>query len=77
MTLSELIAAAGDDNVTFQTLATDMKSANIFKSSGEVTFFTSPKMVMDMLKKEPEFVGLVIWIPRELVPEATVKETTQ
>ena len=76
MKISELMAAVGDDNTTFQTLATDMKSVNIFKSEGQVTFCTSPKMVMDMLKKEPEYIGLVVWVPKALVPETAASEET-
>lgn len=74
MKLSELIAAVGDDNITFQTLATDTKSANIFKSEGQVTFCTAPKMVRDMLKTAPEFIGLVVWIPKEHMPEMAVSQ---
>lgn len=74
MKLSELIVAVGDDNVTFQTLATDMKAAQFYDHEGQITFCTSPKMVLDMLKKESEFIGLVVWIPKALVPETAVSQ---
>jgi hypothetical protein len=72
MKLSELITAVGDDNIIFQTLETDMHSANIFKSEGRVTFCTSPRMVADMLKSERQYTGLVVWIPNALMPPAAV-----
>lgn len=70
MKLSELIAIVGDENVTFQTIATDMHSANIHGKDGKITFFTDPKMVKDILLNKPKFTGLIVWIPNELIPES-------
>lgn len=74
MKLSELIAAVGDDNIMFQTLATDMKNAGVYSSGGQITFATSTEMVIDMMKDEPEFIGLVVWLPKAFVPETVVSE---
>ena len=74
MNLSELIAAVGDENVMFQNIGTDMDRAAIDGSKGRITFFTSPQMVKDLLLNEPEFTGLVVWLPNRLMPETAVSQ---
>jgi len=74
MKLSELIAAVGDENAMFQNIGTDMDRAAIDGSKGRITFFTSPTMVLDRLRDDPEFTGLVVWLPNRLMPETAVSQ---
>lgn len=67
MTLSELIAAVGDDNVRFQRLdesATELDWNH--KSGGRITFATSEVIT----PKGTEHFGLVLWLPRDALKKA-------
>ena len=74
MTLSELIAADGDDNVIYQALATDStlvrKKRERGQQVGEVIFNTDPRRADDLMLDNPSHNGIVVWLPIERLPES-------
>lgn len=81
MTLSELIAAVGDDNVIYQTLATDSTLVRKKKAGrqqvGEVVFDTDPRRADDLMLANPTHIGIVVWLPIERLPESMRVSTTK
>ncbi len=74
MTLSELIAAVGDDNVKFQNLDVDLVAADLKGGHGTITFATDPKQVQEralraFVDKPTTDLALVVWIPKDKLPE--------
>lgn len=71
MKLSELIAHIGDENIFVQNLATNMKSAKAAMKNrdAEITFVTSDDKVLDRMIGKPRFVGLVVWLPVDKMPD--------
>lgn len=74
MKISELIAKIGDEHVKVQTLAENMTCGSITRNGGKITFATSAEFVSEMnraaiLGGKPSHVGLVVWLPRERLPE--------
>ena len=70
MTILELLTIVGSDNITFQTLDTDIVEANLKSKGATITFATDPKLVKEMAlsNKPPPTVGYVLWMPRDLLP---------
>lgn len=81
MTLSELIAAVGDDNVIYQALATDStlvrKKRERGQQVGEVVFNTDPRRADDLMFDNPTHIGLVVWLPIDRLPESMRVSTTK
>jgi len=75
MKLSELIAAIGDDNVFVQNLADNVVNATATKSRGDKVTFMAPTgkgvalATCALTGHKPEWVGLVLWISRDKIPE--------
>ena len=70
MGISELMATVGDENIEFQVLDTALIEANVDKAEAEITFGTQPDKVMNfLLDNHRKYVGLVVWLPIEKMPE--------
>lgn len=65
MNLSELIAAYGDDKVTFQKLDDCVETMNMTPKGTKATFVTEEKVDFNGFTK----LGLVIWLDRDRVAE--------
>jgi hypothetical protein len=69
MTLSELIIAIGDDHVELQNLMHGDIELSIGKRDGRITFHTGTDKVQDLMRGGERWVGLVVWLPKERIPE--------
>lgn len=74
LSISQLLAAVGDENITFQTLSTDVSNITKGKNEARVTFCTSLEHGNSLMQeaagvKDSKFVGLIVWVPRALLPE--------
>jgi hypothetical protein len=70
MGISELIAMVGDENIRFQNLEEALIEANISGDVAKIKFGTEKDKVMNYLHKaDRKFVGLVVWLPIEKMPE--------
>lgn len=65
MTLSELIAAYGDDKVTFQKLDDDAVSLQMNGGHTKITFGTPERLNAEGTIR----MGLVVWMDRDRVAE--------
>jgi len=65
MKLSELIAAYGDDKVSFQKLDDCASKMDMNKRGTTVTFVTPERLTLDGFEK----LGLVVWFDRNKVAE--------
>lgn len=75
MKMSELILAVGDDNVVFQNLLNDASSVDLTKHGTKITFYTDAISPVEMLAGgETKKMGLVLWLPRDLVNAAIAAE---
>ena len=69
MTLSELIANVGNENVRFQLLDTDAAGAQKTKNGTRFTFFTG-EAGPEYLLGENSKICLILWMPRDKWKEA-------
>lgn len=76
MKLSELIAAVGDEHIKFQKLESDMMSARVKKNCGVIEFATDKSKAQQWMDAvlsgghyASDYVGIVVWIPRERMPK--------
>lgn len=70
MKLSALIAAVGDEHIGVQSLSTDAVSYDYGRKKGAtITFATDSARVQEMLTGQPKYVGMVIWIPKDKIPD--------
>lgn len=67
MKLSELIAAYGDDNITFQNLDTDMISMDKRKKHYEIKFGTQEGFNKDFSGTNKR--ALIVWMDRDKTQE--------
>lgn len=65
MTLSELIAAYGDDRVSFQKLDDCVETMNMTPKGTKASFVTPEKIDFNGFTK----LGLIVWLDREKVVE--------
>lgn len=77
MTLSELIANVGDDNVQFQSLDEATESCTLTGNTGRFTFHTDPKHALERATGEPSHIALVVWLPVDKLPDNMRPQTTQ
>ena len=70
MTISELLGKVGDENLKIQWLDSDVVIAKVEGKAGLITFATEPAIVLDRLNDRTEKVGVVVWMPRDLVERA-------
>lgn len=78
MKMSELIFAIGDENVVFQNLLNDAHSIDLTKHGTKITFYTNAISPVEMMGGgETKKMGLVLWLPRDLVNAAIAKKKAQ
>lgn len=70
--ISELVAKIGDENIQVQNIASNMTAGNNGKNQSTLTFATSPEHCSDQMKAaagvgKPKYVGLLLWIPSEII----------
>jgi len=70
MKLSDLILAVGDENVVFQNLLNDAQSVDKTKHGTKITFYTDAIQAEELLFGQTKKIGLVVWLPRDLVDAA-------
>lgn len=70
MSIVEMLAHVGAENISWQRLATDTNDMGIRKSKGFITFGTDGSTIIDQLNgQESKQVGIVLWMDRERLPE--------
>lgn len=75
MKMSELILAVGDEHVVFQNLLNDARSIDKTKAGTKITFYTDAIQAEELIgSRQPEKIGLVLWLPRERVEAAIAAE---
>jgi hypothetical protein len=74
MTLSELIAAVGDDRIELQNLMHGDIDLSVGKRDGRITFYTGIDKVQDLMRGGERFIGLVVWLPKERMPKMEESE---
>jgi hypothetical protein len=71
MKLSELIQLVGDEHVQLQNIDESLIKARAGTHDGEITFATDKAKVIERaVGRKPSHVGLVVWLPRERLPES-------
>lgn len=74
MNLSELIAAYGDERVTFQKIDDCLMSADMMTPVGtKLTIVTTEALHLDGMEK----MGLVVWLDRKRVAEIVAAEKAE
>lgn len=69
LSITQLVTAVGDENIEYQGIHQNFDEAKVRGSLGQITFNTAPDKVMDLLQEnESQWVGMVIWMPRKLIP---------
>lgn len=69
MTLAQLIEACGDD-VSFQILNACLSgNQKITKHGTQITFIAPGINLVDLVRKEPDQMGFVVWLPGAKVRE--------
>ena len=69
MKLSELINHVGDAAIEVQWLHESSVMGKTGPNGATITFATDPAKVIGLTDTEPEFAGLVAWLPMALLPE--------
>lgn len=73
--MSELILAVGDDNVIFQNLLNGAHSVDKTKAGTKIAFYTDQLQAEELMHGgKPRKIGIVIWLPRDLVDAAIAAE---
>ena len=70
MTIIELLTAVGIENVLVQNLIDSATNFHSRKGGTAITFLTDQWTPSDAINDRPRKVGLVIWMPVELVERA-------
>lgn len=72
MKISELILAVGDDNIRFQSLNNDAHRIEDTKNGTKITFYTDGVTAYEAMTSpgKTKNIGLVLWLPRDLVDAA-------
>lgn len=69
MTISELIDRVGNENVEVQWLDMDLIEAELDKWGAWIKFATDPAKVTAMACDTEKHIGIVIWLPKEKMPD--------
>lgn len=69
MKLSELIHYVGDEHIEIQWLHESSVVGETGPDGSTVSFATKAGKVVSMSDIEPEFAGVVLWIPMNRLPE--------
>lgn len=72
--ISELVRLAGDENIQVQNLLQNTVDLNNGKKGSSIRFMTDPAMVKAFMDAslyggKASHVGLVLWIPTEIIDE--------
>lgn len=73
MKLSELIKHVGDENIELQWLNEGNLDLHAGKRDGSVKFYTGVDKVQSLMNGNSQFFGIVLWLPREKMPESFKK----
>ena len=69
MKLSELIKHVGDENIQLQWLSGSVVSAEASSDRSEITFATDyDKAIGFSVEPHSDYVGVVVWLPRNKMP---------
>ncbi len=74
MTLSELIKHVGDENVQMQNLAASLIGFEKRGHHTEITFGTEAVSAIELMTNSTPLMGLVIWLPRDKLPNKNETE---
>ena len=75
MKMSDLILTVGDTNVVFQMLDRDAQTIDKTKHGTKISFYTDAIQAEELLGGgKTKKIGLVLWLPRDLVDAAIAKE---
>lgn len=69
MSIIELLQHVGAENISLQNLADSLVKAEMKKHDGEITFATDRSIVHDMALNRCDKVGLILWIPKDKMPD--------
>lgn len=77
MSLTELLAHVGDENLKFQTLRSSLIQANQKKAECHITFATSKEHGQSVMKTaagiDSDVAGIIVWVPRSKMPDEFAK----
>lgn len=76
MSIIELMQHVGAENISLQNLADSMVKADLKKHDGEITFATDRGIVHDMALGRSKLVGLIVWLPKDKMPDAESRQNT-
>lgn len=68
MTLTQIAIGVGDENVEVQALHESFVSARVNGQGATIAFATHPHKVRDLDRDKPDFVCLILWLPRNKIP---------
>lgn len=73
LSISQLIAHVGDENITVQGLASNLAGVRNGKKDSRIEFYTSLQNGRSIAKEaagieSSEIVGLILWIPSNKLP---------
>ncbi len=74
MTISELIAQVGDENIQLQWLHQGSANLNMHRLDGSVQFYTGKDKVDSLMHNNNQFFGVVLWLPSDKMPEKFKKK---
>lgn len=76
MSIIELLQHVGAENISLQNLADSLVKADLKKHDGEITFATDRSIVHDMALNRCDKVGLILWIPKDKMPDPSRQNET-
>jgi hypothetical protein len=65
MTIIELLAGVGVENVTVQNLLESMTNMRQTKGGTSITFMTDQVTAMQIMTDTDERIGIVVWLPKD------------
>jgi hypothetical protein len=81
MTISELLAEIGDDNLIFQNLTQDLAGVQNGKKDSRITFFTDTGKGNDLASavasgRHPKTTAYIVWMPTDKL-QAVLKKAAE
>jgi hypothetical protein len=72
MTITELVQAIGDENISIQNLANNFTNGTCGKIEGKITFVTSRENTQAIMRQaagiDSDLMALVLWFPKNKLP---------
>lgn len=70
MTISELLAEIGDEEICYQNLMQDVSNITNGKKDSRISFFTSTEKGYDLAhaiasNSQPKYTACIVWVPTE------------